>query len=178
MLPFASSMQLTWLTYWLTDLLTYWPTDWFIDLLIYWLSWHGVTAIRTWAFVDLQITGVGISPGSDQLVIIHLQGGNDLVLCLQSVARSNSGSNDRVGELVGSLCRLWLAWVTSWYLIGLSLLLHNILDWILFIKQLATSISHVLSSIHCDACLDRYVTIIIIIITSPETQRKLTYALR
>ena len=58
---------------------------------------------------DFQMTGISVSPGADQLVIIHLQGGNDLVLCLQSVARSTGGSNDRVGELVGTLCRLWLS---------------------------------------------------------------------
>ena len=59
--------------------------------------------------VWLQMTGVSVSPGSDQLVVVHLQGGNDLVICLQSVAKSTAASNDRVGELVGTLCRLWLA---------------------------------------------------------------------
>lgn len=46
----------------------------------------------------LQITGVSVTPGRDQLVIIHLSGGNDLVLCLQ-----NPAQEERVGELVGVL---------------------------------------------------------------------------
>ncbi|XP_059159355.1 unconventional myosin-Id-like [Physella acuta] len=44
------------------------------------------------------ITGVSVTPGKDQLVIIHLSGGNDLVLCLQ-----NPAQEERVGELVGVL---------------------------------------------------------------------------
>ncbi|XP_064647722.1 unconventional myosin-Id-like [Lineus longissimus] len=48
------------------------------------------------------ITGVSVSPGEDQLVIVHLHGGNDLVMCL--CGRNNE---ERVGELVGVLCRLW-----------------------------------------------------------------------
>ncbi|KAK2191130.1 hypothetical protein NP493_59g02001 [Ridgeia piscesae] len=48
------------------------------------------------------MTGVSVSPGSDQLVIIHLEGGNDLVLCLES-----KDHEDRVGELIGNLCKLW-----------------------------------------------------------------------
>ena len=45
---------------------------------------------------------MSVSPGPDQLVIVHLEGGNDLVLCLES-----RDHEDRVGELVGNLCRLW-----------------------------------------------------------------------
>jgi len=57
------------------------------------------------------MTGVSVSPGSDQLVIIHLHGGNDLVLCLQPGVGASRG--DRVGEVVGHLCHLWLMYVTN-----------------------------------------------------------------
>ena len=50
------------------------------------------------------MTGVSVSPGADQLVIVHLQGGNDLVLCLDP----RQQREDRVGELVGILCKLWI----------------------------------------------------------------------
>lgn len=43
-----------------------------------------------------EITGVSVSPGHDQLVVIHTNKGNDFVLTLKS-------SDDRVGELVGAL---------------------------------------------------------------------------
>ena len=49
-----------------------------------------------------KMTGISVSPGADQLIIIHLQGGNDLVLCL-----TNTKHDERVGELVGTLCKLW-----------------------------------------------------------------------
>ncbi|XP_033097296.1 unconventional myosin-Id-like isoform X3 [Anneissia japonica] len=48
------------------------------------------------------ITALSITSGSDQLVIIHLQNGNDLVVCL-----TNSSQENRVGEFVGTLCRHW-----------------------------------------------------------------------
>ncbi|CAH1788197.1 unnamed protein product [Owenia fusiformis] len=48
------------------------------------------------------ITGVSVTEGPDQLVIVHLQGGNDLVICLHT-----STQEERVGELIGILCRLW-----------------------------------------------------------------------
>lgn len=52
-----------------------------------------------------EMTGVSISPGKDQLVIVHLQRGNDLVACLSH----KSPGEDRVGELVGTLCKLWFS---------------------------------------------------------------------
>ncbi|XP_071959724.1 unconventional myosin-Id-like isoform X2 [Antedon mediterranea] len=49
-----------------------------------------------------EITALSISPGTDQLVIVHLQNGNDLVVCL-----TNSSQENRVPEFVGVLCRHW-----------------------------------------------------------------------
>ncbi len=49
-----------------------------------------------------QMTGVSVSNEGDGLCIVHLQGGNDLVLALTSKRQ-----DDRVGELVGTLCKLW-----------------------------------------------------------------------
>ncbi|ESO97046.1 hypothetical protein LOTGIDRAFT_143556 [Lottia gigantea] len=49
-----------------------------------------------------EITGLSITPESDQLVVIHLSGGNDLVICLIS-----QSGEERVGELVGILCSHW-----------------------------------------------------------------------
>ncbi|GFO41945.1 unconventional myosin-id-like [Plakobranchus ocellatus] len=46
-----------------------------------------------------EITGMTVTPGKDQLAIIHLNGGNDLVLCLE-----NPAQEERVGELVGVVC--------------------------------------------------------------------------
>nr|XP_018899154.1 PREDICTED: myosin-IA [Bemisia tabaci] len=43
-----------------------------------------------------EITGLSVSPGEDQLLVIHSNKGNDLVVTLQT-------SEDRVGELVGVL---------------------------------------------------------------------------
>ena len=48
--------------------------------------------------------GASVSPSSDQLIVIHLEGGNDLVLAL--MPRSNP-ADDYVGELIGNLCRLY-----------------------------------------------------------------------
>ncbi|XP_071512839.1 unconventional myosin ID isoform X2 [Panulirus ornatus] len=48
----------------------------------------------------LEVSGVSVSPGQDQLVIIHLRGGNDLVISLASQVNAN-----RVGELTGLLLR-------------------------------------------------------------------------
>lgn len=49
--------------------------------------------------LSCQVTGVSLTPGSDQLVIIHLSDENDLVLCLQNLTRE-----ERVGEVLGTLC--------------------------------------------------------------------------
>ncbi|XP_066998175.2 unconventional myosin ID [Anabrus simplex] len=46
-----------------------------------------------------EITGLSLSPGRDQLLVIHSSKGNDLVVSLQ-----NSVGEDRVGELLGVLC--------------------------------------------------------------------------
>lgn len=56
------------------------------------------------AYLTLQITGLSITPGPDQLVIVHLQGGNDLVMCLMS-----TNGTDRVGELIGTICSFWMS---------------------------------------------------------------------
>ncbi|KAK8394631.1 hypothetical protein O3P69_005830 [Scylla paramamosain] len=48
----------------------------------------------------LEVSGISVSPGQDQLVIIHLRGGNDLVVSLTSQVNAN-----RVGELTGLLLR-------------------------------------------------------------------------
>lgn len=48
------------------------------------------------------MTGVSLSPSSDQLVIIHLRGGNDFVFAVTGPVREN-----RAPELVGVLCRQW-----------------------------------------------------------------------
>ena len=47
--------------------------------------------------VVVQVTGVSVTQGTDQLIAVHLSGGNDLVLCLQSA----NNNEERVGELVG-----------------------------------------------------------------------------
>ena len=50
----------------------------------------------------LQVTGVSITPDSDQLLVLHLHGGNDLVLCLQC-----PGGEERIGEFVGTFARFY-----------------------------------------------------------------------
>ncbi|XP_041366127.1 unconventional myosin-Id-like [Gigantopelta aegis] len=50
------------------------------------------------------ITGLSVSPDKDQLIVVHLIGGNDLVLYLQ-----NPRGEERVGELVGVLCSFWMS---------------------------------------------------------------------
>ncbi|KAB7502891.1 Myosin-IA [Armadillidium nasatum] len=47
-----------------------------------------------------EVTGVSLSPGQDQLIVIHLRGGNDLVFSLTSLS-----NKERVGELTGLLLR-------------------------------------------------------------------------
>lgn len=48
------------------------------------------------------ITGISVSPGTDQLVILHLKGGNDLVVAL--TCRHN---DNRIGELIGTVVHQW-----------------------------------------------------------------------
>ncbi|KAL1420107.1 hypothetical protein MTO96_024566, partial [Rhipicephalus appendiculatus] len=50
------------------------------------------------------LTGISITPGPDQLAILHLRGNNDLVVCLVT---SNAADSNRVGELVGAVVRQW-----------------------------------------------------------------------
>ncbi|XP_077557272.1 unconventional myosin-Id-like [Haemaphysalis longicornis] len=50
------------------------------------------------------LTGISVSPGPDQLAILHLRGNNDFVLCLTT---TNSADCNRVGELVGCVLRQW-----------------------------------------------------------------------
>ncbi|UYV60906.1 MYO1D [Cordylochernes scorpioides] len=49
------------------------------------------------------VTGVSVTPGQDGLVVVHLRGGNDLVMVLVSATKGEP----RVGELVGVLARQW-----------------------------------------------------------------------
>lgn len=53
-----------------------------------------------------QITSISVTANDDQLAMIHLDGGNDLVFCLV-----NTNGEDRVGELVGTINNLWQKWV-------------------------------------------------------------------
>ncbi|XP_041478536.1 LOW QUALITY PROTEIN: unconventional myosin-Id-like [Lytechinus variegatus] len=50
-----------------------------------------------------EVTGVSVTPGRDQLIIVHLSGDNDIVVCLTNDAREN-----RVPELVGILEDTWV----------------------------------------------------------------------
>jgi len=47
---------------------------------------------------------VSVSGGPDQLFVIHLTGGNDLILCLVS---RRDPSTDLTGEAVGTMVRLF-----------------------------------------------------------------------
>lgn len=47
----------------------------------------------------LQLTGISVSPGRDQLIVFHSPKGNDLVVVLQG--ESSPLKDDRIGELVG-----------------------------------------------------------------------------
>lgn len=46
------------------------------------------------------ITGLSVSPGRDQLITIHTNQGNDIVVSLIT-------KEDRIGELVGILCNTY-----------------------------------------------------------------------
>ncbi|GAB1601174.1 unconventional myosin-Id [Argonauta hians] len=50
----------------------------------------------------INLTGLSVSPDTDQLVIFHMKDGNDLVVSLQ-----HSNQEDRVGEVVGAICKNW-----------------------------------------------------------------------
>lgn len=47
-----------------------------------------------------QVTGLSVTSGRDQLVVLHAQGHDDLVVCLH---RSQPPLDNRIGELVGML---------------------------------------------------------------------------
>lgn len=47
-----------------------------------------------------QVTGLSVTSGRDQLVVLHARGQDDLVVCLH---RSRPPLDNRVGELVGVL---------------------------------------------------------------------------
>lgn len=49
------------------------------------------------------MTGISLSPGRDQLVVIHSNKGNDLVITLKT-----QNNEERVGELVGVLCTRYI----------------------------------------------------------------------
>lgn len=42
------------------------------------------------------LTGISVSPGLDQLLVLHSLGGNDLVVSLHSMKQE-----DRIGEIIG-----------------------------------------------------------------------------
>lgn len=45
------------------------------------------------------LTGITVSPGQDQLIVLHCPGGNDLVVSLHCLKQE-----DRVGECLGTIC--------------------------------------------------------------------------
>uniref|UniRef100_A0A2R5LJZ3 Putative myosin class ii heavy chain n=1 Tax=Ornithodoros turicata TaxID=34597 RepID=A0A2R5LJZ3_9ACAR len=51
------------------------------------------------------LTGISVTPGNDQLAVLHLRGNNDLVICL--VNSASPSDSHRVGELVGTVVRQW-----------------------------------------------------------------------
>jgi myosin-1 len=59
---------------------------------------------RTMAIKDL--TQVSVSPGRDQLIVFHSHQNNDLVLSLHG--ENQELREDRIGELVGVVCKKYL----------------------------------------------------------------------
>lgn len=45
------------------------------------------------------ITGLSVTSGKEQLIVVHLVSNNDLVFCMQT-------KNDRVGEFVGHIAKI------------------------------------------------------------------------
>lgn len=43
--------------------------------------------------------GISVTPGQDQLLVLHCPGGNDLVVSLHCLKQE-----DRIGECVGNIC--------------------------------------------------------------------------
>lgn len=68
------------------------------DIYIYKLDSSKFKAMKKGTHIS-EVTGLSVSSGRDQLIVIHSNKGNDLVLSLQSPE-----GVDRVGELVGILC--------------------------------------------------------------------------
>jgi hypothetical protein len=67
-----------------------------------------------------------VSPGKDQVLVIHLTSGNDLAIALQS----RKPSQDRVGEAVGVLCQQFRKYVNfsnRWMRFINSLILMKVL---------------------------------------------------
>lgn len=69
------------------------------DNSIYKLETKKFKAMRKGSPIE-EVTGLSLSPGRDQLLVIHSNKGNDLVVALKTQA----SDEDRVGELVGILC--------------------------------------------------------------------------
>jgi len=69
------------------------------DIHIYKLETKKFKAMRKGSPIA-EVTGLSLSPGRDQLLVIHSNKGNDLVVALHTGAFDE----DRVGELVGILC--------------------------------------------------------------------------
>lgn len=51
-----------------------------------------------------EITGLSVSPGKDQLIIIHSNHGNDFIVSIMS-------TDDKIGELVGILNNAYYQYV-------------------------------------------------------------------
>lgn len=60
----------------------------------------GTRAARRLTLSPPQVTGLSVTSGRDQLVVLHARGQDDLVVCLH---RSRPPLDNRVGELVGVL---------------------------------------------------------------------------
>ncbi|KFM66883.1 Myosin-IA, partial [Stegodyphus mimosarum] len=71
------------------------------DRFIYKLDSKRFKPLRS-AIPITDLTGVSVTPGPDQMIILHLRGGNDLVTALTS-----HHEEDRVGELVGIIVHQW-----------------------------------------------------------------------
>lgn len=57
-------------------------------------------AVNLTPSLSVQVTGLSVTSGRDQLVVLHAQGYDDLVVCLH---RSQPPLDNRIGELVGML---------------------------------------------------------------------------
>ncbi|KAF8795174.1 Unconventional myosin ID like protein [Argiope bruennichi] len=71
------------------------------DKFIYKLDSKRFKPLRS-AIPITDLTGISVTPGPDQMIILHLRGGNDLVTALTSCQ-----DEDRVGELVGIIVHQW-----------------------------------------------------------------------